>query len=378
MIKGRDSMTKIDSQKRARRIFEKLGDTADSLIIANGTEPHVDASFFYVTGYTYGLFEGSYLIAERDGNISLVTSLLEEPIARTFDNGIEVFAEGDRDRMIAKLQSLAGKLSKKPIALNSAELTYSSFLRIKSVFKGSKLVDGAESFEAARMIKDEDEIALIQKACTIASDIYKTIPSMLNEGTTESAVAAKMAFEMQNAGANSIGFDSIVAFGKNSAEPHYSPQGDKLRKGQFVLCDYGARYKRYNSDITRTLVYGKASKKQKEMYEIIQRALELGTELCTPENTGEFVHSKVADWIDSTDYRGRFIHSLGHSLGLSVHDGPGLSIRYKKKLEPGMVLTVEPGIYVPNFGGVRIEDDVLITKGKPKVLTRAIRELIEV
>jgi Xaa-Pro dipeptidase len=371
-------MAKIDAQKRASRIFEQLGDRADTFIIANGTEPHIDASFFYVTGYTYGLFEGSYLISERNGNISLVTSLLEEPIARTFDNGIEVFAEGDREKIVAKLQSIAGGLSKKSIALNSPELTYSSFLRIKSIFKSSKLVDEAEAFEAARMIKDENEIALIQKACTIASDVYKKIPSMLHEGAAETSVAAKMAFDMQNAGANSVGFDSIVAFGKNSAEPHYSPQGDKLRKGQFVLCDYGARYHRYNSDITRTLVYGKASKKQKEMYEIIQHALELGTELCTPENTGEFIHSKVAKWIDSTDYRGRFIHSLGHSLGLSVHDGPGLSTRYKKKLAPGMVLTVEPGIYVPNFGGVRIEDDVLITKGKPKVLTRAFRELIEV
>jgi len=201
---------------------------------------------------------------------------------------------------------------------------------------------------------------------------------MLAEGVTETSVAARMAFEMQDAGANSVGFDSIVAFGKNSAEPHYSPQGAKLRKGQFVLCDYGAKYKRYCSDITRTLVFGTASKKQKEMYDIIKHALELGSELCTTENTGEFVHSKVAELIDSTEYKGRFIHSTGHSLGLSVHDGPGLSMRYKKKLLPGMVLTVEPGIYVPGFGGVRIEDDVLITKGKPKILTKASREFIEV
>ncbi len=371
-------MAKIDSQKRANRIFEQLGDRADTFIIANGTEPHLDASFFYVTGYSYGLFEGSFLIAERNGSVSLVTSLLEEPIARTFENGVEIIAEGNREKMLARLRSMAAKVSQKPIALNSAELTYSSFLQIKSAFKGSKLLDEAGAFEAARLIKDENEIALIQKACTIASNTYKEIPSMLGVGVTETSVSAKMAFDMQNAGANSVAFDSIVAFGKNSAEPHYAPHEVKLGKGQFVLCDYGAKYQRYNSDVTRTLVFGKASKKQKEMYEIIHHALELGTELCTPENTGEFIHSKVAEWIDSTEYKGRFIHSLGHSLGLSVHDGPGLSVRYKKKLLPGMVLTVEPGIYVPGFGGVRIEDDVLITKSKPKVLTNAARELIEV
>ncbi len=371
-------MPKIDSKKRAEKIFEQIGERADTFVLANGAEPHLDASFFYVTGYPYGLFESSYLVAERNGKISLVTSLLEEPIARSFENGVEVFADQDRDRMIARLKSIATSTPGKTIALNSSELTYSSYLQIKSVFKGSKLLDESEAFEAARLIKDEGEIALIRKACDIASDTYKKIPSMLGEGVTESSVSAKMAFEMQDAGASGVSFDSIVAFGKNSAKPHYSAGVTKLRRGQFVLCDYGARYNRYCSDITRTLVFGRASKRQREMYDIVQRAVELGTELCTPENTGDFVHSKVAGLIDSTEYKGRFIHSTGHSLGLSVHDGPGLSPRYKKKLRPGMVLTVEPGIYVPDFGGVRIEDDILVTKDKPKILTTVKRELIEV
>ncbi len=106
---------------------------------------------------------------------------------------------------------------------------------------------------------------------------------MLNDGVSESSVSAKMAFGMQELGASGVSFDSIVAFGKNSAEPHYAAGAAKLRKEQFVLCDYGAKYKRYCSDITRTLVYGSASKKQREMYDIIRRALELGTELCTPK-----------------------------------------------------------------------------------------------
>jgi Xaa-Pro dipeptidase len=370
-------MSSVDSKKRAEKIFEQIEDRADTFILGNGVEPHLDASFFYVTGFPYGLFEGSYLVAERNGSISLVTSLLEEPIARSFAHSIEIYAEQDRDKILARLKSIAKKSSKR-IALNSSELTYGSFLQIKSAFKGSKLLDESEAFESARMIKDESEIALIRKACDIASDVYDKIPAMLNDGVSESSVSAKMAFGMQELGASGVSFDSIVAFGKNSAEPHYAAGAAKLRKEQFVLCDYGAKYKRYCSDITRTLVYGSASKKQREMYDIIRRALELGTELCTPENTGDMVHAKVADLINSTEYKGRFIHSTGHSLGLSVHDGPGLSSRYKKKLKPGMVLTVEPGIYVPGFGGVRIEDDILITNNKPKVLTSAKRELVEV
>lgn len=368
----------MDPGERAKKIFHYVDDDVDAFVVANASEPQLDASFFYVTGYPYGLFEGSFLVAERGGKISLVTSLLEEPIARAFPNGIEIFAEPDRDRMKSRLASLVNASSTGKIALNSSELTYSKYLEIKSVSNKPKLVDASEAFESARLIKDESELALIRKACDIASRIYKNIPSMLEDGVTESSVAAKMGFEMQSAGASGVSFDSLVAFGKNSAEPHYAAGAAKLRKGQIVLCDYGAKYRRYCSDITRTLIYGTASKKQRDMYDVVRRALQLGTELCTAENTGELVHSKVASFIDSTEFKGRFIHSTGHSIGLSVHDGPGPSMRYKKKLKPGMVVTIEPGVYVPGFGGVRIEDDVLVTESKSKVLTRASRELIEV
>jgi len=372
-------MAKINSGERAAKIFEQIGERADTLVIANGVEPHLDASFFYLTRFQYGLFESSFLVAEKDGNISLITSLLEEPIARSFETGIEIFAEKDRDQMKKRLESIARRNgSPRSVALNSSELTYGSYLQIKSAFKGAKLLDESEAYESARMIKDQNEIALIRNACDIASGIYEKVPSMLKDGVTETSVSARMAFDMQESGASGVAFDTIVAFGKNSAEPHYAPAQTKLKSDHFVLLDYGARYKRYNSDITRTLVFGSASKKQKEMYDTVSRALELGKELCTPDNTGDFVNTKVTELIDSTEFKGRFIHSTGHSLGLSVHDGPGLSSRFNKKLQPGMILTVEPGIYIPGYGGVRIEDDVLVTKDKPRVLTSARRDLIVV
>jgi len=187
---------------------------------------------------------------------------------------------------------------------------------------------------------------------------------------------------VERAGGAGPSFDTIVAFGKNSAQPHYAAGTTRVERGRFVLCDYGTKYRRYCSDITRTLVYGKASGEQKRMHEIVKNANELGENLCTTESTGRGVHSAVSEYIDSTEYRGRFIHSTGHSLGLAVHDGQnaGLSQRYDGRLKAGMVLTVEPGIYVPELGGVRIEDDVLIMKnGPPKILTSsATKELIEV
>jgi Xaa-Pro dipeptidase len=370
------------SQKRMKKIFENIDSSAsikqkpDAVVLGNGTEPHLDASFFYVTGFPYGLFEGTYLLGLRDGTVSVITSKLEEPIARLYSQGIALYAEEDRSAIEARLRKLGAGL--KLIGINCPELVCQSQQRIKSALRDARFVDVGAAFEEARIIKDSDEIARIQKACDISSATHRKIPRMLKEGVTESQVAAEMAYDMQSAGSSGLAFESIVGFGKNSAEPHYSPSSVKLKSGEFVLCDYGARYLRYCADITRTFVFGSASSKQRRMYEVIQRANELGISLCTQDNTGQQVHEKVAEYIDSTEFKGRFIHSTGHSLGISVHDGPGLSKNYKNHLKAGMVLTVEPGVYIPGFGGVRIEDDVVVTKGKPKVLTSAKHELIEV
>ncbi len=373
----------MNPSKRAEKIFEQIENDPtiktkpDVVILANGVEPHLDASFFYISGFPYGLFERSVLLARNDGSVSVLTSPLEEQIAKRYANGMQIFAEKEKEVLRKRLKALGS--NPKTIGVNASELELESYNKIKSVFKGATLVDVREAVACARAIKDQSEIEDIQKACDIASALYRKIPGMLRDGISESEIAAKMAYEMMTAGASGIAFDTIVAFGENSALPHYSAGQAKLRKGQFVLLDYGAKYRRYCSDITRTLLYGRASKQQKRIHEIVREALEIGTESCLASRTGADVDRKVTRFIDSTEYKGRFIHGTGHSLGLSVHDaGPGLSIRERVQLQPGMVMTVEPGIYVPGTGGVRIEDDVLITKGKPRVLTSAKRELIEV
>lgn len=374
----------IDLKKRVERIFSYVDEDKglkvkpDLFILANGVEPHLDSSFFYVTGFPYGLFEGSLLVAERNGNISLITSPLEEQIARNSSQKcIEIFVETGPKAIESRLNKILGRMPEN-IGINSSELSHKSFVQLESMVKAAKFQDISAAFDSARLIKDSGEVALIQEACDVASKAYRKIPSMLKSGVTESDVAAKMAYEMQRLGGAGTSFETILAFGKNSALPHYSAGEAKLKSGQFVLCDYGSKYRRYCSDITRTLVFGRASGKQRRMYKVVKEALDTATDLCTPDYTGAEVHANVSKLIDSTEFKGRFIHSTGHSLGLNVHDGVGLSLGNKEKLKPGMVVTVEPGIYIPGFGGVRIEDDVLITKGKPRVLTTATRELIEV
>jgi Xaa-Pro dipeptidase len=293
-------------------------------------------------------------------------------------SGIEVSTYLDRSELSEKLTKLAKSIETKEkpvIGVNFGELTVESYETAKSIFKDSRFVDVSTPLGAARLMKDQSEIDHIQKACDIGSRVYEKIPEFLKDGVTEAEIAARMGFEMQSDGSASLPFDTIVGFGKNSALPHHFAGQSKLKKNDFVLMDYGAKDHGYCSDITRTLVYGRASKIQRDMYETVLEANELGIEICTPSNIGEEINSKIGSFLESKGYK--VIHGFGHSIGRAVHDGHALD-NNDKNLEPGMVITVEPAVYKPGLGGVRIEDDILITKNRPRILTSAKRELIEV
>jgi Xaa-Pro dipeptidase len=367
--------------KRTTKIFQqidkdpKLKAKPDTIILVNGSEPHFDLSFFYVSGFPKGLFEKSFLVARRDASeVAVFTSPLEEEIARANGAGIDLHTRtADQREELKRLIPNADT-----IGVNETDLTVDWYRMIRSVFKQSKIVNVGPDIVRARSIKDESEIKSIEQACAIASKAYSKIPELLEEGAVESQIAANLVAEMQNAGGSGVAFESIVSFGKNSALPHYTAGDAKLKPGQFVLLDYGTKVRRYCSDITRTLIYGTATSQQKKMYELVKEANAVGAENCLAGNKGSEVHSSAAKIIDESEFKGRFIHSLGHPLGLAVHDpGVSLSLQSQGELEPGMVLTVEPGIYMPGLGGVRIEDDVLVTKNKPRVLTSAERNLIE-
>jgi Xaa-Pro dipeptidase len=171
-------------------------------------------------------------------------------------------------------------------------------------------------------------------------------------------------------GASGTSFDTIVSFGKNAALPHHSPDKTRLRKGELILIDAGAKDSNYCSDITRTFAFGKIGEGQKEMIDVVKEAQRMAIGAIRQGRDGREIHSLAENYLNETrggKYKGRFIHALGHSVGLEVHDGPGFS-KQKNILKPGMVITVEPGVYVPGFGGVRFEDDVLITEKGSEVL----------
>ncbi len=360
------------TQERIEKILKNCEDL-DAVVFLNGTEPMLDMGFFYVTGLVEGLFEGSMAIIDQNGSLEVVTSLLEAESAKKGDFEVTIFKSRSERKEIFE-----NKLSKfKKIGINSQGLIHKNYLELKELLAKMEFVDVSDGVNKARMIKDEKEIKTMREACKIVSEVAEGIVDFFEEGVKEYEIAAELSYMMQKKGATGPSFDTISSFGKNTAEPHYTAGDVALKKGDFILLDFGAKYKIYCSDITRTYFCKEASDKQKDMYETVLKAQQIALDKIEPGVNGKDIHKAVSDFIEGTKYKGLFIHSTGHSIGLTVHDNVALTKEVDMILEENMVFTVEPGIYEPGYGGVRIEDDVRVTKDGVEILTTATKDLIE-
>ncbi len=366
--------------RRVKAIFraiERADDknVPDAVLFHNDTDPHLDLGFFYVTGLVSGIYEGSTAVCHANGSVDAIVSPLEESSARR-EGGFRIHVPNRRATEAKLLPRLVGRA--KIVGINASELTYAGFRRLKKALPKAKFLDVSRAVLEARIIKDEHEVAALGASARIASRVAEKIPGFLRKGVKESHVAARMAYEGGRLGAQGNSFDTIAAFGENSAEPHYTELSRRLRRNEFALFDFGFRYNRYCSDITRTYFFGRPSRRHRRMYDTVHRAQETAFDLVKPGAVGKDIHVAAERIINASEFKNTFIHGLGHGLGLAVHDGGGLNSRSQLVLKPGMVLTVEPGAYVRGFGGVRIEDDVLVTPRGFKMLTTAGRDFLTV
>jgi len=272
--------------------------------------------------------------------------------------------------------NLIDELKPGRVGFESEHLTVSSYRELrKTVHKGIKLRSTCGLVEKLRRVKDEHEIALIRKACQIADAAFEAVFFHIKPGMTEKEVALLIDTTLRRLGADKEAFETIAASGPNSACPHAIPTDTVLRRGQLLKLDFGARYRSYNSDITRTICLGRPTAKQREVYGIVLEAQRLAIDAIAPGKSGKEIDAVARDYIASKGYGDNFGHGLGHALGIEFHDGPAFSKTSDLILEPGNVLTVEPGIYIEGWGGIRIEDDVLVTDTGADVITTAVRKL---
>jgi Xaa-Pro aminopeptidase len=366
-------------KERVRRIFEKLGEPAEAVVFVNSIDTHLDQSFFYVFDVPAGLFEGSIALATPDGELRVLSSVLEEETARQaaqHDPHVTVeVMENEESKRKWVAEHLGGRHQ---VALNYSELTHREFLALEKAAPSTKWLDASTAVRKARAVKDAREIERLRKAGAIGSRVAELIPGMLHRGVTESELAAEIEHQMMRAGASGRSFSTIVGFGRNGAEPHYAPQDVRLEPNMSMVCDFGAFFRRYASDITRSFHFGPTDPELKAVHECVEAAQKAGFEAVRAGALGKEVHLAAQKVIDASPWKGRFIHGVGHSIGLGVHDGFSMGPRGEEPLEVGMAVTVEPGIYLPGHGGVRIEDDVLVTEKGLEFLTTAPRGYLEV
>ncbi|MGC8537492.1 MAG: M24 family metallopeptidase [Candidatus Micrarchaeia archaeon] len=357
------------------RIDTLLGDDLDAILLFNGSEE--SSNFLYMTGFNSGVFEDTPLLLLKDRMV-IFSSMLEYSTAvsqASRHGGISVEKITSREEIVSKIRKFT---QGKAIGFDGECLPFGTYIHLKALAKPKAAVNVSERFSALRRIKNTEEIRYMKEAVRIVKSAFSSIPQYFRTGMTEKELSARFNYLMEEAGADAQSFKTIVCFGKNSAMPHHSPDLTKLNENSFILIDAGAKYNNYCSDMTRTFIYKpeKGSTKYKRMldiYDTVKEAQYLALESVKPGASGSSIHKIAQNYIDNAKggmYKGRFIHSLGHSIGIDVHDDSsvGFSPSIKVKLEAGMVISDEPGIYIDGFGGVRLEDDVLIGKNSAAFL----------
>ena len=262
------------------------------------------------------------------------------------------------------------------LAFEETVMSVAEYTQLEDVVEESSLLPISGLIESLREVKDESEIALIEKACAIADQGFAYILEQIKPGMTEIQVANQLDFYMRSLGATSVSFDTIVASGVRSAMPHGVASTKVIEKGDLITLDFGCYYEGYVSDMTRTFALGDPGEKLKEIHQIVLEAQLMVNAVAKAGMSGVELDAVARDYIASHGYGEAFGHSTGHGIGLEIHEGPNVSFKSPKLFVPGNVITNEPGIYLPGIGGVRIEDDLLITTTGNRILTHSPKELI--
>lgn len=333
---------------------------------------------FYLSGFHADPHEriiAVFLFREAEPFI-ICPNMEVNQIKKVFQIG-EIIGYSDTDNPWKKIKEAVEKRvsNVKRIGLET-DTQWGRVKKLSQLYPEAELIEADEQILLQRLIKSEEEIAKLKEAAKYADFGVELGTKALKEGITELEVVATIEYELKKKGIKQMSFSTMVLFGEKAGDPHGVPGERKLKKGDAVLFDLGVVYEGYCSDITRTVFFDHVPEKGKEIYNIVLHAELLALEACKPGNEIAALDNVARNWIAEKGYGAHFPHRIGHGLGIGVHEYPSLTNMNKNKLLPGMTFTIEPGIYIPNELGVRIEDDVLITENGYETLTKFPKELI--
>lgn len=348
--------------KRLKKVLDYLEKHELDCLLIKG-----EASIRYFSGFSG---DNGFLFVSKNNVKLLVDSRYTEQAKQQCGN-IEI-VEFKTDLWV-KLKKI---VSDKNIGFDGEYFNYNDYECLVKISSLERLKN--ISITSLRSVKEEAELELIKKAVFISDQAFTNLISQIKVDMTEQSLAAILEFEMRKLGSEKVAFETIVASGVRSALPHGIATTKKIQNGDFVTFDFGATYGGYCSDITRTVVIGEAKEWQKKLYNIVFNAQKLGCESAKSGMKASELDKIVRDYITENNCGEYFGHGLGHGVGLEIHEKPFISRKDDTKLKSNMVITIEPGIYIPGKGGLRIEDTVVVEKNKCNVLTSFDKHMLEI
>lgn len=351
-------LTRVDNLRRAMR-----QNNLDAFLVTSAYNLRYLTNFTGTTGLAVITLDKAFFVTDFRYTEQAAAQAPDFEIVKNTGPIFDVVADLVRTQAIEHL------------AFEELHITFAEYAVLDEIIE-AELVPISEIIETLREVKEPSEVAIIEKACSIGDAAFDHILKMIRPGMTEIEIANQLDFYMRTLGASSVSFDTIVASGLRSAMPHGVASDKVIEQGDMITLDFGCYYQGYVSDMTRTFAIGDPGQQLKDIYQIV---LEAQLQVIAAAKAG--VTSKQLDaiargHIASFGYGEAFGHGLGHGIGLEIHEGPMVSARSDKAFTAGNIITDEPGIYVPGLGGVRIEDDLLITEDGNKLLTKAPKELI--
>lgn len=322
----------------------------------------------YLTGFTGS--NGQLILTSADGIFLTDSRYMEQARHEVPDLRRALYSA----EFASHASQACKELGADRVAFEASGVSYKLYSDLLTT--GIDLVPTTDEIETLRRVKEPEELKAVEAAQAIADRAFEAIVGKLAPGVTEREIALELDTTMRRLGADGLAFETILAFGESSAEPHHSPSDRALARGDVVKLDFGCVIDGYHSDMTRTVSFGQPPAELRDVYEIVRTAQQLGVDSARPGMSGGELDGLVRNLIKEAGYGDRFGHGLGHGVGLEIHEAPWLRSGGKDVLDPGTVVTVEPGVYLEGVGGIRIEDMVALTKDGCRVLPRTPKELL--